>query len=57
MGGASLLVTMLAAIAEFQRELIRERSGEGRRRAMAAGVKFGGPALSASSCRAPPQRL
>jgi DNA invertase Pin-like site-specific DNA recombinase len=26
-----LLVTMLAAIAEFERELIRERTGEGRR--------------------------
>jgi DNA invertase Pin-like site-specific DNA recombinase len=36
-----LLVTMLAAIAEFERELIRERTGEGRKRAMAAGVKFG----------------
>jgi DNA invertase Pin-like site-specific DNA recombinase len=36
-----LLSTMLAAIAEFERELIRERTGEGRRRAMAAGVKFG----------------
>ena len=38
-----LLVTMLAAIAEFERELIRERTGEGRKRAMAAGVKFGRP--------------
>jgi DNA invertase Pin-like site-specific DNA recombinase len=36
-----LLVTMLAAIAEFERELIRERTGDGRKRAMAAGVKFG----------------
>jgi DNA invertase Pin-like site-specific DNA recombinase len=36
-----LLSTMLAAIAEFERELIRERTGEGRRRAQAAGVKFG----------------
>ena len=32
---------MLAAIAEFERELIRERTGEGRKRAQAAGVKFG----------------
>jgi DNA invertase Pin-like site-specific DNA recombinase len=32
-----VLVTMLAAIAEFERELIRERTGEGRKRAMAAG--------------------
>jgi DNA invertase Pin-like site-specific DNA recombinase len=38
-----LLVTMLAAIAEFERELIRERTGAGRKRAMAAGVKFGRP--------------
>ena len=36
-----LLVTMLAAIAEFERELIRERTGNGRKRAMANGVKFG----------------
>jgi DNA invertase Pin-like site-specific DNA recombinase len=36
-----LLVTMLAAIAEFERELIRERTGEGRKRAMANGVVFG----------------
>ena len=36
-----LLSTLLAAIAEFERELIRERTGEGRRRAMLAGVKFG----------------
>ena len=32
---------MLAGIAEFERELIRERTGEGRKRAMANGVKFG----------------
>src|SRR6201984_2446130 len=43
-----LLSTLLAAIAEFERELIRERTGEGRRRAMANGVKFGRkPKLSA----------
>jgi DNA invertase Pin-like site-specific DNA recombinase len=36
-----LLVTMLAAIAEFERELIRERTGAGRDRAMAEGIKFG----------------
>ena len=36
-----LLSTLLAGIAEFERELIRERTGDGRRRAMAAGVKFG----------------
>jgi DNA invertase Pin-like site-specific DNA recombinase len=36
-----LLSTLLAAIADFERDLIRERTGEGRKRAMAAGVKFG----------------
>lgn len=36
-----LLSTLLAAIADFERDLIRERTGEGRKRAMAAGIKFG----------------
>ncbi len=36
-----LLSTLLASIAEFERELIRERTGEGRKRAMAEGIKFG----------------
>ena len=36
-----LLRILLAAIAEFERDLIRERTGDGRKRAMAAGVKFG----------------
>jgi DNA invertase Pin-like site-specific DNA recombinase len=31
----------LAAIAEFERELIKERTGDGRNRATANGVKFG----------------
>ena len=34
----------MAAIAEFERDLIRERTGEGRKRALANGVKFGRPA-------------
>jgi DNA invertase Pin-like site-specific DNA recombinase len=38
-----LLSTLLAAIAEFERELIRERTSEGRKRAKARGVKFGRP--------------
>jgi DNA invertase Pin-like site-specific DNA recombinase len=43
-----LLSTLLAAIAEFERELIKERTGEGRKRAQAAGIKFGRkPKLSA----------
>jgi hypothetical protein len=36
-GGCS---TLLAAIAEFERDLIRERTGDGRKRAMTNGVKF-----------------
>src|SRR6516164_162038 len=36
-----LLSTLLASIAEFERELIRERTGDGRKRALANGVKFG----------------
>jgi DNA invertase Pin-like site-specific DNA recombinase len=36
-----LLSTLLAAIAEFERDLIRERTGDGRKRAMAKGVRFG----------------
>jgi DNA invertase Pin-like site-specific DNA recombinase len=36
-----LLSTLLAAIADFERDLIRERTGEGRKRAQANGVKFG----------------
>jgi DNA invertase Pin-like site-specific DNA recombinase len=36
-----LMATLLAAIAEFERDLIRERTGDGRKRAMAKGVKFG----------------
>jgi DNA invertase Pin-like site-specific DNA recombinase len=36
-----LLSTLLAAIAEFERDLIRERTGEGRKRAMTEGVRFG----------------
>ena len=43
-----LLTTMLAAIADFERDLIRDRTGEGRKRAMAKGIKFGRkPKLSA----------
>jgi DNA invertase Pin-like site-specific DNA recombinase len=39
--GERLQSTLLAAIAEFERELIRERTNEGRKRVMANGVKFG----------------
>jgi DNA invertase Pin-like site-specific DNA recombinase len=36
-----LLATTLAGIADFERDLIRERTIAGRERAMAAGIKFG----------------
>ena len=34
---------MLGGLAEFERELIRARTGEGRTRAIARGVRFGRP--------------
>jgi DNA invertase Pin-like site-specific DNA recombinase len=37
------MLTVLGGLAEFESELIRERTGEGGRRAMAAGGKFGRP--------------
>jgi DNA invertase Pin-like site-specific DNA recombinase len=36
-----LLSTLLAVIAEFEHDPTRERAGEGRKRAMANGVRFG----------------
>ena len=36
-----LMLTVLAGLAEFERELIRSRTGEGRARAKARGVKLG----------------
>jgi DNA invertase Pin-like site-specific DNA recombinase len=39
-----LMLTVLGGLAEFERELIRARTGEGRARAKAAGVRFGRPA-------------
>ena len=38
-----LMLTVLGGLAEFERELIRSRTGEGRARAKARGVKFGRP--------------
>jgi DNA invertase Pin-like site-specific DNA recombinase len=36
-----LMLAVLAAIAELERDLIRDRTGEGRKRALANGVRFG----------------
>ncbi len=35
------MLTVLGGLAEFERELIRARTGEGRERALANGVRFG----------------
>ncbi len=35
------MLTILGGLAEFERDLIRTRTGEGRTRAKARGVKFG----------------
>jgi DNA invertase Pin-like site-specific DNA recombinase len=47
-----LMLTILGGLAEFERSLIRARTGEGRKRAMASGIKFGRPyALTAHQQR------
>jgi DNA invertase Pin-like site-specific DNA recombinase len=38
-----LMLTILGGLAEFERTLIRSRTGEGRERAKARGVRFGRP--------------
>jgi DNA invertase Pin-like site-specific DNA recombinase len=38
-----LMLTVLGGLAEFERDLIRARTGEGRKRAKARGVRFGRP--------------
>ena len=50
-------MTMLAGIAEFERELIRARTGEGRTRAKARGVRFGRPPVSVHQRQEVIQRL
>jgi DNA invertase Pin-like site-specific DNA recombinase len=45
------MLTVLGGLAEFERELIRARTGEGRKRAKANGVKFGRPAALTSDQR------
>jgi DNA invertase Pin-like site-specific DNA recombinase len=37
------MLTVLGGMAEFERELIRARTGEGRKRAKERGVRFGRP--------------
>ena len=47
-----LMLTVLAGLAEFERELIRTRTGEGRARAKARGIKLGRkPKLTAHQMR------
>jgi DNA invertase Pin-like site-specific DNA recombinase len=43
MAHGRLMLTILGGLAEFERELIRARTGEGRKRAKARGVRFGRP--------------
>jgi hypothetical protein len=53
-----LMLTVLGGLAEFERELIRARTGEGRERARSAGVRFGRPnKLSAHQRREALQRM
>jgi DNA invertase Pin-like site-specific DNA recombinase len=40
---AKIMLTVLGGLAEFERSLIIARTGEGRKRAQARGVKFGRP--------------
>ena len=48
-----LMLTVIGGLAEFERELIRARTGEGRRRATARGVKMGGkPKLTPHQAKA-----
>jgi DNA invertase Pin-like site-specific DNA recombinase len=53
-----LMLTVLGGLAEFERELIRARTDEGRERAKSAGVRFGRPTkLSAHQRREALQRM
>jgi DNA invertase Pin-like site-specific DNA recombinase len=53
-----LMLTILGGLAEFERELIRARNGEGRERAKAKGVRFGRkPKLTAHQRREALQRM
>jgi DNA invertase Pin-like site-specific DNA recombinase len=53
-----LMLTVLGGLAEFERELIRARTDDGRKRAKARGVKFGRPVkLTAHQRKEAIQRL
>jgi DNA invertase Pin-like site-specific DNA recombinase len=53
-----LMLTVLGGLAEFERELIRARTDDGRKRAQARGVRFGRPLkLTAHQRREAIQRL
>ena len=52
-----LMVTVLAGLAEFERSLILARTGEGRARAKAKGVKFGHPLAVPHQRKGAMQRL
>src|SRR6516165_4267125 len=53
-----LMLTVLGGLAEFERELIRARTDDGRKRAKARGVKFGRPVkLTAHQREEATQRL
>ena len=53
-----LMLTVLGGLAEFERELIRARTDDGRKRAKARGVRFGRPkALTPHQRREALQRL
>lgn len=47
-----LMLTVLGGLAEFERELIRARTGEGRKRAREAGIRFGRPSKLTDDQRA-----
>jgi DNA invertase Pin-like site-specific DNA recombinase len=53
-----LMLTVLGGLGEFERELIKARTGEGRERAKAKGVQFGRPPkMSAHQRREALQRM
>jgi DNA invertase Pin-like site-specific DNA recombinase len=53
-----LILTVVGGVAQFERELIRARTGQGRKRAQERGVKFGRPPrLTAHQRREALQRL